>query len=145
MRKVLTLLILLATACAAVNHQKAEPPKPDQLTFRNLKVLRPDMTRDELIPMMREFARSLGVRCEHCHVQTAEQPKVTFDFPNDAKSEKNAARTMIRMVNRVNRDYVSKIERKHDTDVTCFTCHRGHETPESEIPDAAPEAATPHE
>jgi hypothetical protein len=138
MRKLLTLLGLLAAACAAVNHQKAEQPKPDQLTFRNLRVLRPEMTRDELIPMMRVFARSLGVRCEHCHVKTASQPKETFDFPSDAKPEKNAARTMIRMVNRVNRDYVGKLEREHDTTVTCYTCHRGHETPESELADARP-------
>ena len=113
--------------------QKSEPGKPDDLHFHNLQVLPQNISHDELIKTMRTFARSLGTNCAHCHVQTnpqaAEGTKPEFDFPNDAKPEKKIARTMIRMVHKINADYVSTIkDRKQD--VTCNTCHRGKVIPE---------------
>ena len=127
MRKYLVLIGLLAAACAAINQQKAMPAKADQLQFKNLKVLPPNISRDELIALMRTYARSLGVRCEHCHVEEGEGPT------SDAKPEKDVARTMMRMTTRLNADYVSKIN-EHGTTVTCYTCHRGKVVPESTLP-----------
>ena len=120
------LLILLA--CTAVRQQKTQPPRTDDLEFHNLQVLPPNIPRPELIAMMRSFTRALGVRCEHCHVQTATEPKPDYDFASDAKSEKHAARVMIRMTRTINADYVSKIPEMYTT-VTCWTCHRGQKQP----------------
>ena len=39
-----------------------EPPK-------NLQVLPKDMPRNQVTALMRTFAMSLGVRCEHCHTE----------------------------------------------------------------------------
>ena len=78
--------------------------------------------------MMRSFTRGLGVKCGHCHVQTATDPEPDFDFPSDAKPEKAAARIMIRMTRTINADYVSKVPEMYTT-VSCWTCHRGETRP----------------
>jgi len=134
-------IILVIAACSAINQQKALPAKSDNLQFHNLQVLSPNMTRDELISTMRGFTRALGTRCEHCHVQTATEPHETFDFPSDAKPEKNVARTMIRMVRSINGDFISKLPKDEEgpQTVACATCHRGHTIPEKWTPPARPE------
>lgn len=118
-------------ACAAIRQQKTQTPQgADNLEFHNLRVLSPNITHDELIATMRGFARGLGVKCNHCHVQNPEGSKEEFNFPSDAKPEKKVARTMIRMVRTINADYVSKVN-EHGQTVTCLTCHRGHTVPET--------------
>jgi len=121
-------LFVIIAGCTAVQQQKAQGTKPDTLEFHNLQVLPQNITHDELINTMRFFTRSLGVRCGHCHVANPPGSKPEFDFPSDAKPEKGVARTMMRMVNKINGDYVSKVA-QHDTKVTCMTCHRGKVTP----------------
>lgn len=135
MRKYLVLIGLLTAACAAMNQQKAMPAKADNLQFKNLKVLPQNITRDELIATMRTWSRSLGVRCEHCHVETGEGANAQHDFASDAKPEKDVARTMLRMTTRINADYISKVN-EHGTTATCYTCHRGKVVPESTLPPA---------
>jgi len=138
----LTLAVVLVFGCAAISRQKSIPTSPDQLEFKNLKVLAPNITHDELIATMRNVARSLGTRCEHCHVQTATQPKEIFDFASDAKPEKKAARTMLLMTRRINADYISKVD-EHGPVVTCATCHRGKTVPENWQPPPPPPAQPP--
>lgn len=141
-RNVLIVIALAVAGCAALDHQKAQPPKPDTLEFHNLKVLPPNISHDELIATMRGFSRALGTRCEHCHVQTATEPRPKFDFPSDAKPEKQTARMMIRMVRAINGDTIAKLP-EHDPDaqpVSCGTCHRGRIVPE---PWTAPEPTKP--
>ncbi|SRR5581483_2624960 len=129
MRRSIVLALAILFGCTTIQKQKAEPAKPDDLHFHNLQVFPQNIPREELIRNMRTIARSLGVRCNHCHVQTAESPKPEFDFPNDAKPEKKIARTMLRMVKKINGDYISTIkDRKQD--VVCMTCHRGKVIPE---------------
>jgi cytochrome c553 len=142
MRKYLVLIGLLTAACAAINQQKAMPPKADQLQFKNLKVLRPDIPRDELIAMMRTFSRSLGVRCEHCHVQSGEGANAKLDPASDAKPEKEVARVMMRMTARINDEYITKVN-EHKTIATCYTCHRGKVVPDSTLPPAPAQNGAP--
>lgn len=152
MRRLLIVLIAASIAgCTAISSQKAQPPKTDNLQFKNLQVLSPTLTRDELVATMRTYARSLGTRCDHCHVQTMVDGKEQNDFPSDAKPEKKVARTMIRMTLALNRDYVSHVN-AHGQTVTCATCHRGHTVPEQWTPpppparpegERHPEGATP--
>lgn len=138
----LALIVALVIGCTTMQKQKSEPGKPDDLNFHNLQVLPQNISHDELIKTMRIFARSLGTNCAHCHVQTAETPKPEFDFPSDAKPEKKIARTMIRMVRKINGDYVSTIkDRKQD--VTCMTCHRGRVIPEVPVISLEPPAPAP--
>jgi hypothetical protein len=102
--------------CAA----SAMAQMPDK--FTNLQVLPKDITKKELMSIMRGFSFSIGVRCEYCHVQKADKK---IDFPLDDKEEKKTARLMLRMVEGVNRDYVSKIGKPSPVKVECVTCHHG--------------------
>jgi len=150
-RFALVAIIFLIAGCTAIRQQKSMPAKSDNLEFHNLQVLSPNMTHDELIATMRGYARSLGTRCEHCHVQTATEPREKFDFPSDAKPEKKIARTMMQMVQAVNANYISTLPKEGEgpQTVSCATCHRGHTVPEKWTPPApegrreAPPAAQP--
>lgn len=106
-------------------------PKPT-----NLQVLPKDINPEELIHIMRGQAAALGVECNFCHVP-GPKPR-EMNFASDEKPEKAIARTMIRMTQAMNEQYMSQI---HDPDatpqdkqVTCGTCHRGHKMPEHFVP-----------
>src|SRR5437667_6012071 len=118
---VLAAAVVLA-ACTAMQQQKSQI-RADEGIFHNLKVFPQNITHDELISAMRGFTRGLGVRCEHCHVANPPGSKEQFDFPNDAKPEKNVGRTILRTVRTVDATYIS-MEDEHGTNVTRWTCHR---------------------
>src|SRR5712691_982672 len=127
-RKTLVLVAaLVLAACTAMQQQKSQI-RADEGVFHNLQVFPQNITHDELIAAMRVQARALGVRCDHCHVANPPGSAEEFDFPNDAKPEKKAARTMLRMVRAVNADYLAKVN-EHGQPVTCWTCHRGQSVP----------------
>lgn len=64
---------------------------------------------------MNFIAGSLGVDCDYCHEE---------NFEADKLPAKGKAREMIQMVRRLNEeDFHAK------TEITCFTCHRGHAIP----------------
>lgn len=136
----LSSFLLLVPGCTAIRQQKAIPPVTDNAGFHNVQVLPSTLTRDELIAVMRGFTKSLGVRCDHCHMLIPGGGERDFDFPSDAKPEKNVARTMLRMVQTINNDYVGKVN-AHGQKVMCSTCHRGHSIPEVYVPPATPEQA----
>jgi hypothetical protein len=145
MRFVAVTAAVLLAACAAMQQQKKEI-RADTGEFKNLKVLPQNITHDELIATMRGFTRALGTRCDHCHAANPPGSKEQFDFASDAKPEKNAARTMLRMTRAVNADYLSHVN-EHGQHVTCITCHLGHTVPPP--PPAPPAqgstAAPPHD
>lgn len=130
-------VVAVAAGCAAVHQQKAQAVRADQGEFRNLQVLPQNITHDQLIAMMRTFSRSLGVRCDHCHVPNADDAGERFDYANDSKPEKQAARVMIRMTRNINGQFISLLH-EPDASVACYTCHRGKTVPEMQAP---PEAA----
>ncbi len=97
-----------------------EPPHPPKLAeevFKNIQAFK-GMPAPELMNAMRSFTRSLGVRCDFCHVEGA--------FDKDDKEEKQTARKMILMARGINKDNFEGHMR-----VTCWTCHRGSTEPES--------------
>jgi hypothetical protein len=134
-------LALLTTALMLFGCQTSQTPAPaaaatpaahPKSQFRNLQIFPPTIPREELIAAMRNFARSLGTRCDACHAPSAADPQ-KLDFALDTKPEKTAARIMIRMVMRINDDYVSKVPREPTEEparVGCWTCHRGKMQPE---------------
>lgn len=84
--RALPIAALLFAACAPVNTTapaaapQAAAQAPSAAGFKNLQVLPRDITRDQLLAVMRGFTRSLGVRCNYCHVVTATEPKEELDF-----------------------------------------------------------------
>ncbi|HEY2859539.1 MAG TPA: c-type cytochrome [Terracidiphilus sp.] len=113
----------------------------------NLKVLPKNLTGKQVRDIMEGWEGQLGAHCNTCH---APDPKnmgpngrPRLNFADDSKPEKNAARIMFTMTQKINDDYVSMIDMDHDEPagenhadhkVTCGTCHRGHVKPEAFIP-----------
>jgi photosynthetic reaction center cytochrome c subunit len=79
--------------------------------FKNIQVLK-NIPADQLIPSMQFIAASLGVECEFCHVEHANE--------KDDKKTKQTARKMITMMMALNQANFNG-----DVEVTCYTCHRG--------------------
>jgi hypothetical protein len=88
---------------------------------KNIKVLG-DLPEWQFLPVMIYFAGSMGRDCDACHVKNNGQ----WDFPADTKPEKNTAREMIKMVLETNKNFF-----KGNTEVGCYTCHRGRNNPQS--------------
>jgi len=102
---------------------------PDK--FTNLKILPRTIAKDDLILTMRQFSVALGVRCNYCHTQADSGKGKGLDFASDAKKEKETARGMMKMVDRINNKTIPKMGIKSPAKVQCITCHRGVETPET--------------
>ncbi len=104
--------------------QAAPTEKTVEQVFKNIKVLN-GMPQSQIYPAMRFMAASLGFQCGSCHVI-----KDGFiDSPADDKPEKETARRMIKMVAEIN-----KTLGEGDPIVSCYTCHRGHRSPQSAPP-----------
>lgn len=113
------------------------PAKPADEGFKNLKVLPKNITNDQLHAVMEEWEHSLGVHCNFCHVRDEAAKKM--DWASDAKPEKEAARDMFKMMNKINQKY---FHAKKDSlgmimhaGVNCNTCHRGDAHPEVVVPE----------
>lgn len=110
--------------------QQARPnPIPDP-PYKNLQVLPKDISKPELVQTMRTFSIQLGVRCGHCHV--ANDDLSIADFPSDEKPAKTKARVMIRMLDTINGQHLTRLESggSQVSRATCWTCHREQSKPE---------------
>jgi hypothetical protein len=133
--KRIAVFALFAILACTTSQQPANPGG-----FKNLQVLPKDIPREQLMATMRGFTRGLGVRCNHCHVVAATEPKEELDFPSDAKEQKRNARTMLRMTREINRTWIAKVDPKAAAEprVSCWTCHRGKPEPEMPPPPQEP-------
>ena len=107
--------------------------RPPEEKFKNLKVLPKNISDQTIEKVMEEFAKSLGVDCKFCHVQI---DSTNWDMASDQKPEKSVARKMIKMANKINKDFF-KAETKYGQEdvvleIRCVTCHRGEPHPEIE-------------
>lgn len=116
------LAALLLCAIAASASAQEQPHK-----FKNLKVLPQDVPPGVLRAAMGSFTRALGVRCDYCHALPQGHEPSPDDFAKDDKPTKLKAREMMKMVDAINADYLSKLDKRADPPlkVECFTCHHG--------------------
>jgi hypothetical protein len=111
-------------AVAPLSSARAQPGQEEKP--ENLKVLPEDISNQDLRRIMFGFAQALGVRCHHCHVGEEGQPLSTYDFASDDKDTKETARTMMRMVQAINGEYLADLPTTHEAmQVACITCHHG--------------------
>lgn len=102
--------------------------KKEEDKFKNLKVLSKKMSGEEMHLLMRNYSKSLGVRCGHCHFVTkGDKPQI--DFASDANPKKDIARKMIKMQDRINKRFISRIGDHNLEKITCVTCHMGRIKP----------------
>jgi len=111
----------------AQNSPTPSAPRP----MLNLQIFPRDTPRSEVIQTMRQFCFALGVRCEHCHVE--EGPDGTLDYASDENPNKDKARAMIQMSNRINQELLASVPDRRDPPlgVACYTCHHGLPHPET--------------
>ena len=101
------------TPARAAAPQGSEKKAEEQ--FKNIQVLK-GVPADQIFPTMQFITASLGVECDHCHVQGA--------FEKDDKKPKQTARKMMGMMFAINKDNF-----EGHREVTCYSCHRGHADP----------------
>lgn len=111
----------------------APPPPPHTFPApTNLKVLPKDLTGEQVHELMEGWEAALGGHCSTCHAADPKNigpnGKPRLNFADDSKPEKSTARLMYKMVEDINKNYVSMVENS-GTPVTCGTCHRGHLDP----------------
>jgi hypothetical protein len=135
-------LVALATGCVAAQATEPAPPAgaspppaeghgpphggpelPDH--FTNLKVLPKDISKKDLLAVMREMNGGLGVRCNYCHVT---EPKKDWAADTDHKDN---ARGMLRLTNRINAEIFTWPKAPR---ATCYMCHHGEEKPQTVAP-----------
>jgi hypothetical protein len=132
----------LASIVTLVAFTSMAPADPE---YKNLKVLPKHITHEQLGKVMGEWERSLGVNCGFCHARDTATKKT--DFASDAKPEKEMARKMFTMMNKINEKY---FEAKKDSigmvmhsGVNCNTCHNGVSHPEVKVPEGRRRGAGP--
>ena len=128
----------LSSAVTFIALTSMAPPGDEGPT--NLKVLPKHTTEMQIHKIMREWAISLGVRCNFCHAASADGKGL--DFASDSKPEKEMARHMYKMMGKINQKF---FEAKKDSlgmvetsGVNCYTCHRGNSHPETKLPEMKP-------
>ena len=126
-----TLVTIVAGLALATVQDVAGQDIPDDYT--NLRILPDDISRQELVGIMRGYARALGGRCSACHMVSDELDQPTDDFASDEKATKRKARIMMDMVSRINTTILPSLpeRREPNVDVTCNTCHGGASRPQS--------------
>jgi hypothetical protein len=106
-------------SAAGTSAQAPSGEKTVDQTQKNIQVLK-GMPASQLIPVMNFMNASLGVNCTFCHVGD----KGKFEFDKDDKEEKGAARKMIQMTMDINKQSF-----RGRRTITCYSCHRGKESP----------------
>jgi Photosynthetic reaction centre cytochrome C subunit len=127
-RKTMTLVLFglfIVAGIAATN-------PPDEEKFKNLKILPKNISDQDLDKVMDGFKAALGVKCSFCHAPSKDTAVHHPDFASDAKPEKNIARKMMKMTNKINKKYFDYNKNEQGVfvpTVECMTCHRGSEHP----------------
>ena len=130
----LCFLLMLPLAVSAQQReggQRAPAPPPT-----NLQVLPKDWTRAQVVMVMQNINKALGVQCTYCHVEQADGPRgangnLPLDPAKDDKDTKKKARVMMKMVGSINTTLTSEMGKPAAElqRVQCATCHRGAAIP----------------
>ena len=123
---------------APVKGQQAQAPQAAPASteetmeqkYKNIQALK-GLPASQMRAMMNYISASTGMTCAECHVKTGDQ----WAFEKDDNNHKVIARRMITMTMEIN-----KASFNGRTQVTCYTCHQGHDHPMHVPPLAAPKA-----
>src|SRR5215470_15714606 len=92
----LFLLLMQETAAAPNQNAPTSPPQtrpkdnPIPSTFVNLQVLPKDISKHDLVDLMKQFCITFSVRCSYCHQVSDDLTEGSFD--SDEKPTKQKAR-----------------------------------------------------
>ena len=104
------------------NRYKGKEGAPAESVFKNLKVMK-GITVEQALMRMNAYGRSLGVRCQHCHV--------LGHWDEEDKNEKQIARDMMAFTGKINSELLPAIKniKSERPGVNCGTCHGGRARP----------------
>jgi hypothetical protein len=137
-RPVLVMAALIAVVIVSIAFTA-----PPEVKYKNLKVLPKNTNKQTLDSIMSHFSRSLGVRCNFCHIRSNDAQR-NFDFADDSSAHKIIARDMMRMTAKLNKKYFKEeVKKTGKLEVTCFTCHNGKEHPATMPPPPPPRQGPP--
>ncbi len=122
------IILTVATLALPLFCQTADVKTAGQV-YKNVTELK-DIPADQLVPAMQFITTALGVQCATCHV--AGKPEL------DDKRPKKTAREMIAMQMAINKNSF-----RGQTQVTCYSCHRGSQRPVGIPPVLDSDAAPP--
>jgi len=92
------LAVVLIEAAAGAGPQSDNQPRPKDNpipnTFVNLQVLPRDISKHDLVGMMKQFSITFAVRCSYCHEVSDDLTEGRFD--SDAKPTKEKARELMK-------------------------------------------------
>jgi len=91
-----------------------KPEKPAREAYQNVQAL--NVPASSVLPIMNTYCLSLGVACNHCHING--------QWAKDDVPAKATARKMIAMTRTLNQDNFAP-----RVGVSCYTCHRGSPKP----------------
>ena len=131
--KLVVILVIATFTITLYAQQQGGPPQgapPQGGGFKNLKVLPKDMTRPQLMGIMQNWTRALGVTCNHCHGD---------DKSTDEKPEKDVARAMVKMMMNLRANAADFLPDNRIAKVSCWTCHRGNAKIELPAPPTPPQ------
>jgi len=94
--------------------------QPAEQVYKNIQALK-GMPASQMKAVMNLISTSVGMRCDQCHVLDA--------YEKDDKRPKQTTRQMIQLTLDVNKNSF-----EGQTQVTCYSCHRGRERPVSSPP-----------
>jgi outer membrane lipoprotein-sorting protein len=118
-----------------IAQQTAQKPLMAEDVFKNVQILK-GIPVNQFMDTMGFFSASLGLNCVYCHVSESLE---NWDRFADDVPRKRMARTMIQMVNDINKTRFGGRRA-----LTCYSCHRGAETPRV-IPSLADQYGVPAE
>jgi hypothetical protein len=104
----------------------------DDPIYKNLKVLPKNITEKQMDSVMHHYTASLGVKCNFCHVRTADGKE--WNFASDDNKHKLVARNMMKLTDNINDKYFDVTGKKSldaQLMVTCYTCHHGKTDPDT--------------
>src|SRR5437660_12193879 len=115
-----TVVCLWGSRLADGQASPEQKPLMAEEIFKNVRVLK-GIPVDEFMSTMGVFSAALGMSCEDCH---AANDSKWANFALDTSPRKQMARRMIRMVTTINKDNFGGRQM-----ITCWTCHRGINSP----------------
>src|SRR5262245_17286986 len=104
----------------AVCARQAERRPMSEQVFKNVQILK-GIPVDEFMDTMGMFSAATSMNCTDCHTSDS---TTTWDKFGDDTPLKRTARTMMLMVNALNKESFKGVR-----SVTCYTCHRGERRP----------------